>query len=310
MDESGFSTVLPFPAQSNAPSQSFGNNVENNIANAEPGNNAGPPLKRKRGRPRKYGPDGTMALALASMASVSSSASSSKKQRGRGRPPGSTNVAKKQQLSALGSPGFGFIPIVITINPGEDVAAKIRSLSEHGPRSFYIMSASGLISNATFRKSNSPEEVTPYEGQFTLLTMTCPLLSPAMRGEPSKLINIAVSLSTQDGRVIAGSVVMLIAASPVQVVVGSFILESTKNEDRPKNVSSFVDLPASNMYSTVNYVIPGQFNSTQDMNMLSLSNANQASDPNMEGFQSMSWPVPQTLGVQNTANFGNNALRR
>lgn len=66
------------------------------------------PLKKKRGRPRKYGPDGAMALGSApklpnlpvnqpSGGSASPSTNSSKK--ARGRPPGSS---KKRQLQLLG----------------------------------------------------------------------------------------------------------------------------------------------------------------------------------------------------------------
>lgn len=54
-------------------------------------------LKRKRGRPRKYGQDGSVSLALSP--SVSNVSPNSNK-RGRGRPPGS---GKKQRLSSIGN---------------------------------------------------------------------------------------------------------------------------------------------------------------------------------------------------------------
>lgn len=67
---------------------------------------SGEPVKRKRGRPRKYGPDGAISVVSptansappASSAPASSLASPAQK-RGRGRPPGS---GTKQQLAALG----------------------------------------------------------------------------------------------------------------------------------------------------------------------------------------------------------------
>lgn len=71
---------------------------------------AGEPVKRKRGRPRKYGPDGSVSLGLSPMSasapqgvlmgsgSVSASAGPSQR-RGRGRPPG---TGRKQQLALLG----------------------------------------------------------------------------------------------------------------------------------------------------------------------------------------------------------------
>ena len=57
--------------------------------------------KKKRGRPRKYAPDGTVAITIrpAPTPSFNPMMSSPLQKRGRGRPPGS---GKKQQLAALG----------------------------------------------------------------------------------------------------------------------------------------------------------------------------------------------------------------
>lgn len=57
------------------------------------------PAKRKRGRPRKYGPDGTVSLALSSSVSPHSGNISPTQKRGRGRPPG---TGRKQQLTSVG----------------------------------------------------------------------------------------------------------------------------------------------------------------------------------------------------------------
>lgn len=59
------------------------------------------PVKRKRGRPRKYGPDGTVSLALSPSSSThpGKSTITSTQKRGRGRPPG---TGRKQQLASLG----------------------------------------------------------------------------------------------------------------------------------------------------------------------------------------------------------------
>lgn len=61
----------------------------------------GEPVKRKRGRPRKYGTDGSVSLALTPTPTSSShpGALSQSQKRGRGRPPG---TGKKQQLASLG----------------------------------------------------------------------------------------------------------------------------------------------------------------------------------------------------------------
>lgn len=62
---------------------------------------SGEPVKRKRGRPRKYGPDGTVSLALTppSTSHPGSGIVTPSNKRGRGRPPG---TGKKQQLASLG----------------------------------------------------------------------------------------------------------------------------------------------------------------------------------------------------------------
>lgn len=80
------------------------------------------PLKRKRGRPRKYGPDGAMALGSEpkpSTVTVNQSsggfASPTSLKKVRGRPPGSS---KKQQLELLGnffSPRFTWTYIILIL---------------------------------------------------------------------------------------------------------------------------------------------------------------------------------------------------
>lgn len=57
------------------------------------------PVKRKRGRPRKYGPDGSVSLALSPSVSTHPGTISPTQKRGRGRPPG---TGRKQQVSSVG----------------------------------------------------------------------------------------------------------------------------------------------------------------------------------------------------------------
>ena len=56
-------------------------------------------VKRKRGRPRKYGSDGTVSLALTPTSATHPGIITPTQKRGRGRPPGS---GRKQQLASLG----------------------------------------------------------------------------------------------------------------------------------------------------------------------------------------------------------------
>ncbi|KAM4119239.1 hypothetical protein ACJW30_03G044500 [Castanea mollissima] len=89
-----------------------------------PGVPSGEPIKKKRGRPRKYGPDGPVSLQLSPMSAapnVTPGSNSSSQKRARGRPPG---TGRKQILADLGewmnnSAGMAFAPHVITIGVGE-----------------------------------------------------------------------------------------------------------------------------------------------------------------------------------------------
>ncbi|XP_028064904.1 AT-hook motif nuclear-localized protein 5-like isoform X2 [Camellia sinensis] len=100
-----------FPVENTSPSFPHGLNM---------GMPMGQPAKKKRGRPRKYGPDGTnMSLGLSPMSAPGSMTPTPK--RARGRPPGS---GRKQQLASLGewmnsSAGLAFTPHVINITEGE-----------------------------------------------------------------------------------------------------------------------------------------------------------------------------------------------
>eukprot|EP00250_Pteridium_aquilinum_P002992 c13292_g2_i1 orf=483-1373(+) len=184
-------------------------------------------MKKKRGRPRKYGPDGTVTITIKPFSSPASlSPLSPLQKRGRGRPPGS---GKNQQLAALGdlmcgSAGAGFTPHAITVGTGEDVAARIMSFSQQGPRGICILSANGAISNVTLRQPSTSGGTVTYEGRFEILSLSGSFLVTDSGGTRSRTGGLSVSLAGPDGRVVGGGVAgMLMAASPVQVVVGSFM---------------------------------------------------------------------------------------
>ncbi|XP_022999728.1 AT-hook motif nuclear-localized protein 10-like [Cucurbita maxima] len=193
-------------------------------------------IKRKRGRPRKYGPDGSMALALGSGQPSRSGASEgglgspNSLKKSKGRPSGSK---KKRQLEALGPAGFGFTPHVIDVKAGEDISSKIMSFSQNGPRAICILSANGAISNVTLRQPATSGGTVTYEGRFEILSLSGSFLLSDNGGQRSRAGGLSVSLSGPDGRVLGGGVAgLLTASSPVQVVVGSFIVDSNK-EPKP-----------------------------------------------------------------------------
>ncbi|KAH7388314.1 hypothetical protein KP509_16G069600 [Ceratopteris richardii] len=154
-----------------------------------------------------------------------------------------------------GTVGTGFTPHAITIAAGEDVAARIMSFSQQGPRGICILSANGAISNATLRQSAASGGTVTYEGRFEILSLSGSFLVT----ELCRTGGLSVSLAGPDGRVIGGGVAgMLMAASPVQVVVGSFVClpkkthtKALKAEDASKLSISPGGAAASNMRNSV-----------------------------------------------------------
>ncbi|CAN4095505.1 unnamed protein product [Withania somnifera] len=231
--------------------------------------NSSETMKRKRGRPRKYGPDGSMAMGLNTAGAsppvaggtvtagglslkepVNSAAgggqslsegpgSPTSMKKARGRPPGS---GKKQQVDNFGSTGFGFTPHIIAVKTGEDVAYKIMSFSQNGPRAVCILSASGTISNVTLSQTATSGGTATYEGRFDILSLSGSFMLSEIGGQQGRTGGLSVSLAGSDGRIFGGCVAgVLTAASPVQVIVGSFIADSRKE---PKSANYFEASPA------------------------------------------------------------------
>ncbi|XP_031269683.1 AT-hook motif nuclear-localized protein 1-like [Pistacia vera] len=219
----------------------------------------GPTEKKKRGRPRKYGPDGSVAMALSPMPISSSAPPSgdfSSGKRGRGK----FSSFESKQLKRMGTDNFGessacsvgtnFTPHVITVNAGEDVTMKVISFSQQGPRAICILSANGVISNVTLRQPDSSGGTLTYEGRFEILSLSGSFMPTESQGTRSRSGGMSVSLASPDGRVVGGGVAgLLVAASPVQVVVGSF-LPANHQEQKPKkqkaeSVPATVALPPS-----------------------------------------------------------------
>ncbi|KAL6658793.1 hypothetical protein ACP70R_002833 [Stipagrostis hirtigluma subsp. patula] len=236
-------------------------------------------VAKKRGRPRKYGPDGSLirplnATPISASAPMSAAvvagqytpaaAVGAAMKRGRGRPldfaaaAAAAGTAGKQyhhhhpqqfgfHFDMLGdmvacSAGANFTPHIITVAPGEDVTMKVISFSQQGPRAICILSANGVISNVTLRQPDSSGGTLTYEGRFELLSLSGSFMPTENSGTRSRSGGMSVSLASPDGRVVGGGVAgLLVAASPVQIVVGSF-LPSYQLEQ--KNKKPRVDAPS------------------------------------------------------------------
>ncbi|KAL5205616.1 hypothetical protein ABZP36_033825 [Zizania latifolia] len=138
--------------------------------------------------------------------------------RRRGRPKGS---GRRQILATLGewyalSAGGSFTPHVIIVAAGEDVAERIMSFSQKGPRSVCILSANGTISNVALNQPGSSGSTFTYEGRFEILQLAGSF-TMAEEGGRRRTGGLSVSLAGPDGRVVGGVVAgMLRAASPIQ----------------------------------------------------------------------------------------------
>ncbi|XBH97821.1 hypothetical protein VPH35_127436 [Triticum aestivum] len=232
------------------------------------------PPKRKRGRPRKYAPDGTMppaifptpyptgaaapptpALPSSSMLGLHLGVGSPHAplalpsplpplppppppvehgthpvKQTRVWPPSSMASKKQRQMAVAGPAATGLIPQVITVQGGEDVTTKVLSYCGNG-LAVHIFSANGVVRNVTLRQANSPHERVVYQGCFQILSLSGLYVPSKTNGLSTRKGELGISFASPDGRVIGGgSAGPLIAASPVQVVIGTFLADYKKED--------------------------------------------------------------------------------
>ncbi|EXB93201.1 hypothetical protein L484_024539 [Morus notabilis] len=203
------------------------------------------PSKRKRGRPRKYGTP-EQALAAKKAATTLSHASAKEKKDhsgGAASPSYSASASKKSQLGALGNVGQGFTPHVINVSAGEDVGQKIMMFMHQSKREICILSASGTISNASLRQPATSGGNITYEGRFDIISCSGSYIRTELGGRTGGL---SVCLSSTDGQIIGGGVGgPLKAAGPVQVIVGTFLIDTKKDINAGvKGDASGINLPS------------------------------------------------------------------
>ncbi|CAH9113915.1 unnamed protein product [Cuscuta epithymum] len=200
--------------------------------------------KKKRGRPRKYDSEGNLSAAFksppppplpaAGMTSPPARSFSltpvpdySSGRRGRGR--SAASGGNWQFLASMGelfanTAGGDFTPHVVTVHTGEDVAGKVYSFAQNGYRGICILSANGSVSNVTLRQPGSSGGILTYEGRFEILRLTGSITISENCGIRSRTGGLSVSLAGPDGRVIGGGIAgLLTAATPIQMIVGSFM---------------------------------------------------------------------------------------
>ncbi|WCJ36526.1 AT-hook motif nuclear-localized protein 6 [Euphorbia peplus] len=206
--------------------------------------------KKKRGRPRKYAPDGSLNTALSPMPISASiplaGAEFSTWKRGKAR---SSEAVKKQHKYDYESRGdrvayfvgANFTPHVLTVHAGEDVTMKVMSFSQQGSRAICILCANGTISNVTLRQPTSSGGTLTYEGRFEILSLSGSFMPTDSGGTKSRSGGMSISLAGPDGRVVGGGLAgFLVAAGPVQVVVGTFL---PGHQQEQKHKKQRIELP-------------------------------------------------------------------
>lgn len=198
-------------------------------------------VKKRRGRPRKYGTNGNLFSPASAPSRSSNYSFGSSMKRSRGRPRGSGRL---QLLASIGgvvadTAGGGFTPHVVTVNTGEDVVSTILSFSQKGPRAVCVLSATGVVSSVFIRQSGA---VRRFEGLFEIISLTGSYTVAARRRSGM----FCVSLAKPDGRIFGGGVEgSLIAAGPIQIILGSFKPNISKEIQRRHSAVSpaLLDMP-------------------------------------------------------------------
>jgi predicted DNA-binding protein with PD1-like motif len=197
-----------------------------------------------------------------------------------------------------GSIGTNFTPHVINVNTGEDVTMKIISFSQQGPRAICILSANGIISNVTLRQPDSSGGTLTYEGRFEILSLSGSFMPTESQGTRSRTGGMSVSLASPDGRVVGGGVAgLLVAATPVQVVVGSF-LPAGHQEQKPKKSKSDSIPPTVTPIQTLHALPSSNSEKEDDVNRHVHENSsapNQTHAPSPQPFRRDPWATMHAM---------------
>ncbi|CAM8881012.1 unnamed protein product [Rhodiola kirilowii] len=195
-------------------------------------------VKKKRGRPRKYGSAALVVSPIYVSGAEEPIVRSEKRKRG--RPHGS---GRKQMLASLGgwmnsSAGTAFATFVHRIESQEDVASRILQFSLQRPRALCIMSGSGTVSSVTLRQPASSDNIFTYEGHFLILSLSGSYLV-SEGGSSKRTGGLNISLYSPEGHIFGGVIGgPLIAESPVMVHMCSFVYDRSKskikNEEPPR----------------------------------------------------------------------------
>ncbi|XP_010441397.1 PREDICTED: AT-hook motif nuclear-localized protein 10-like [Camelina sativa] len=119
--------------------------------------------------------------------------------------------------------GGDFWPHIFTVNTGDDIIERIMSFTANGSRGISVLAANGLVANIKIQTLLSSREVVTFKDVYAIVSLKSSMTILESREVRTKTGEWRITIGGADGAlfgcVLVGS---LTAASPVQVVVGSF----------------------------------------------------------------------------------------
>ncbi|GAB2277614.1 hypothetical protein Dimus_012322 [Dionaea muscipula] len=219
------------------------------VAGKAPSPTAVEPLRRKRGRPRKYATPEEAAAAKRAATSLHPTQPKKKEQPTSGGPSSSSaSSSKKSHTLSMGITGQSFSPHVISVVDGEDVAQKIMLFAQQARREMCILCASGCVKIASLREQATTGGNVTYEGHFRIVSLSGSYVQTDLGGRAGGL---SACLCSPEGQIVGGGIGgPLVAAGPVEVIVGTFQLETKKE---PTTGTGAASLPSPVSMSTSAY---------------------------------------------------------
>ncbi|KAG6438232.1 hypothetical protein SASPL_103169 [Salvia splendens] len=106
----------------------------------------------------------------------------------------------------------------------QDIASKIMAICQNGPRGVCVLSANGTVSMVALVQQTSSGGTATFEGRFEILSLSGSFILTEVAGQKSRTGGLSVTLAHPDGSIMGGCVAgLLVAASPAQIIVGSFM---------------------------------------------------------------------------------------
>ncbi|CAH8264934.1 unnamed protein product [Arabidopsis lyrata] len=125
---------------------------------------------------------------------------------------------------SMGFGGGDFKPHMFTVNKGEDIIKRIMSFTENGSRGISVLSANGAVANVKIQLHSSSRRVVTYKDEYEIVSLSNTMAISESGGVKHKTGGWRIMIGGAPGASVFGGTLAgsLIAASPVQVVIGSF----------------------------------------------------------------------------------------